>query len=122
MDYLRGADKVMPLAALRVQDQLAAWARSGMPGLGRGISAMPSMHVSIACLLMLVSQRMGRRWAIAGVLFLGSIMLGSVHLADHYAIDAYASLAATPAIWWVSKHLKLPVRTPRSAEVAAATA
>ena len=82
---------------------------------------MPSMHVSIACLLMLASLKMGRRWAIVGVLFLGSIVLGSVHLAYHYAIDAYASLAATPAIWWVSKHLKLPVRT-RSAEVAAATA
>ena len=122
MGYLHSADKVMPLAALRVQDQLAAWARSGMPGLGRGISAMPSMHVSIACLLMLASLKMGRRWAIAGVLFLGSIILGSVHLAYHYAIDGYASLAATPAIWWVSKHLKLPVRAPRSAEVAAVTA
>jgi hypothetical protein len=105
MTYLREADKVLPLTALDVQATLVEWWRSGNPGLGRGISAMPSVHVAIACLLMLMGWTLGRVWAWLGSLFLIGITLGSIHLGYHYAIDAYASLIATPAIWWASKHL-----------------
>lgn len=105
MSYLRHADTVLPLAALDVQDRLVQWWREGTPELGRGISAMPSVHVAVACLIMLLCWKLGRLWAWAGTLFLVAIMLGSIHLAYHYAVDAYASLIATPLIWWASKPL-----------------
>jgi hypothetical protein len=105
MDYLRQADQVYPLAALDVQQKLINWWNAGVPGLGRGISAMPSLHVSIACLLMLLSWQLGRIVAWGGTLFLVAIFLGSIHLGYHYAVDAYFSLIATPAIWWASRHL-----------------
>ncbi len=99
MNYLHAADKIYPLAALRVQDTLLVWWKEGSPELGRGISAMPSVHVSIACLLMLLSWRIGRRTAWIGTAFLVSILLGSIHLAYHYAVDGYASLVITFVIW-----------------------
>lgn len=105
MQYLRETDRILPLTALDVQEMLITWWRRGDPGLGRGISAMPSMHVSIACLMMLLSWRLGRGWAIAGTLFLICIFLGSIHLGYHYAVDGYASLIATPLIWWAAKAL-----------------
>lgn len=119
MAYLNDTNKIVPIDALRVQGMLADWARSGMSGLGHGISAMPSMHVSLACLFMLLSWKLGARWAVAGTLFLISILLGSVHLAYHYAVDGYAALIATPAIWWVSKHLTFPARASREGSVPA---
>ncbi len=65
-----------------------------------GISAMPSMHVSLACLFALLAWRYGGavRWGLMG--FLAMTMLGSVHLGWHYAIDGYLSLLTTPPIWW----------------------
>ena len=108
MSYLHQADTVFPLAALDVQATLIGWWREGTPGLGRGISAMPSVHVAIACLIMLLSWRMGRVWAAAGTIFLVAIVLGSIHLAYHYAVDAYFSLVATPLIWWVAGRLAAP--------------
>jgi len=105
MGYLHQANSVFPMVTLQVQDQLIAWARAGMPGLGRGISAMPSVHVATACLLMLLGWKIGPRWGVAGTVFLLVIMIGSIHLGFHYAVDGYASLIATPAIWWLSKHV-----------------
>lgn len=105
MQYLRGVDQVLPLAALDVQEMLITWWRRGDPGLARGISAMPSMHVSIACLMMLLSWRLGRGWAVAGTLFLVCIFLGSIHLGYHYAVDGYASLIVTPLIWGLARPL-----------------
>ena len=102
MGYLHQADQVYPLAALKVQDSLLAWWREGSPELGRGISAMPSVHVAIACLLMLLSWKVGRIAGWAGTLFLVAIFVGSIHLGYHYAIDGYASLILTPLIWWAS--------------------
>lgn len=105
MDYLRQADQVLPLAALDVQETLVAWWQEGTPGLGRGISAMPSVHVAVACLLTLLCWRLGRVMAWLGTLFLVGILVGSVHLGYHYAIDGYFSIIGAAAIWWLSKPL-----------------
>ncbi|MXP41623.1 hypothetical protein GRI75_08205 [Altererythrobacter soli] len=99
MAYLKAANAHYPVMTLAVQQQLIDWYTSGSGGLGRGISAMPSMHVSIAFLFFLAMRRISR---IAGLLF-GAffviIMIGSVHLAYHYAVDGYVSIAATWLIW-----------------------
>ena len=110
MAYLNAAGAVVPNMSLEVQRQLIDWHQAHQGGLGRGISAMPSMHVSIACLLALLGWSVSRTWGIAGTVFTGLILVGSVHLGYHYAIDGYVSLAATPVLWWIAGRT---VKAPR---------
>ena len=78
------------------------WAADGSNGIGRGISAMPSMHLSIATVFALLGWKISRFWGMAGIIFLVLILLGSVHLGYHYAVDGYAAILATVGIWWLS--------------------
>ena len=63
---------------------------------------MPSMHLSIACLFAILGWRISKAWGISATIFLALILVGSVHLGYHYAIDGYAAIVATLAIWWLS--------------------
>lgn len=103
MEYLRGVDGSHGLMALAAQDALwASYADPTAEAIGEGISAMPSMHVSMVTLCALIGFKVNRwvGWAYAA--FALAIMVGSVHLAWHYAIDGYVSIAATWGLWWVS--------------------
>lgn len=102
MDYLTSANRDYPLGVLEIQGALLESYRLGIPGLGRGISAVPSMHVSIAMLMALAAWRVSRAWGVVGTLYLVMIVVGSVHLGYHYAIDSYAALIGTPLIWVLS--------------------
>lgn len=102
MDYLAQADRQWPLMALDVQKTLIEWRQADSHGLGRGISAMPSMHVSIATLFAILGWRHSRALGIALTLFLLLIMIGSIHLGYHYAVDGYLSMALTPILWAIS--------------------
>ncbi|PMJ92587.1 phosphatase PAP2 family protein [Vibrio sp. 10N.261.55.A7] len=88
-----------PVWAIDVQDSL--WLRhlNREGGVGVGISAMPSMHVSIAVLMALGASRKNK-W-LGRVMWANVVMIqiGSVHLAWHYAIDGYVSAFATVLIW-----------------------
>lgn len=97
--YLHAVDMTYPVWALDVQANLWADYRSGELGVGRGISAMPSLHVATALLVFLLSLRYGRAAAVAGGLFALSILIGSVHLGWHYAVDGYLSIVLTPVLW-----------------------
>jgi len=67
--------------------------------LGNGISAMPSLHLAMAFLLVLASWRLHWCFRLAAGLFLIVLLAGSVHLAWHYAVDGYAGIAAAGTIY-----------------------
>jgi hypothetical protein len=105
MKYLNEANQHYPIWALTAQSALLAAHTTAEPGLGRGISALPSLHVAVAVLLVMFSWSFSKIWRVLSIVFLATIMLGSVHLGWHYAIDGYISLALVPVIWWVSGRL-----------------
>ncbi|USD33074.1 MULTISPECIES: phosphatase PAP2 family protein [Vibrio] len=87
------------LWALNVQDTLWQMYSSDTPGIGGGISAMPSMHVAIAVAMALAAYRYNRKFGVAMWSYALAIQIGSVHLAWHYAIDGYLSFILTIVIW-----------------------
>lgn len=105
MAYLEAADRQYPVAVLEVQRELIAWFRAGDFGFGRGISAMPSMHVALAFLFFLAVRRVSRKAGWFFGVFCFGIMIASVHLGYHYAIDGYVSVALVAAIWWAAGKL-----------------
>lgn len=99
MDYLHRANTHWPIMSLEVQQQLIEWHGNGSAELGRGISAMPSMHVSLALLFFLAARRINRAMGVLFGLYAAVILIGSVHLAYHYAIDGYLSIVTTLLLW-----------------------
>jgi len=81
-------------------------ASAGTDAIGGGISALPSLHVGIATLTVLIANdRFPRSWwpkALATSYAL-IIFVGSVHLGWHYAIDGILGAAGMVAIWFATK-------------------
>ncbi len=102
MAYLRQAAEVAPIWALEVQEALWRGYQGRALGPGAGISAMPSMHVACAVLLVLLGWRRKPWLGWAFAIFAGLILVGSVHLGWHYAIDGYVSIGLTILIWKVT--------------------
>ncbi|MGH6931229.1 MAG: phosphatase PAP2 family protein [Dongiaceae bacterium] len=99
MDYLHAADQTTGVMALEVQDLLwQSYLRQGAE-IGRGISAMPSMHLASSFSFVLIGFATSRRLGILFSLFCATIMIGSVHLGWHYAIDGYVAIVLTWLIW-----------------------
>ncbi len=115
-DYLREANQTYPIMVLRVQEALLDWHLTGNHGLGRGISAMPSMHVALAVLFFLAMRKISRGLGIASGVYCVIILLGSVHLGYHYAVDGYVAIMATLAIWkvagWIAEFKSFPIQPP----------
>lgn len=102
LDYLHTVNAQDSLRAISTQNIL--WSAYADPAGNQvaGISAMPSMHVSMGVLLTLLGFRSHRWLGWMYAAFAGMIFLGSVHLAWHYAIDGYVAAVGTLAIWWAS--------------------
>ena len=84
---------------LELQDMLWASYSGRTEMVGGGISAMPSMHVSIAVLMACGGYGISRK---AGHLLAGFatiIWIGSIHFGWHYAVDGLVSLVLTLGIW-----------------------
>jgi hypothetical protein len=102
LEYLRMANTHHTVLVLPVQQLLLESYRLGGHGLGGGIAAMPSMHVSMTLLTALGAWRLSR---VAGAIAYASvavIFLGSFHLGYHYAVDGLVAIAGTCGLWWLA--------------------
>lgn len=70
--------------------------------LGGGISAMPSMHIAMACWLALTLRSAAPRWQWAGWAYLALIWISSVHLGWHYFSDGVVGIAGALLVWRVA--------------------
>ncbi len=101
--YLQKLNSESPLIMFKVRDILWEVYQHNITGSDiKGISAMPSMHVSMVTLLVLFGWRKNKLLGIAYSIFAIMIAVGSVHLLWHYAIDGYAAIILTCLIWWIS--------------------
>lgn len=105
MTYLEGVHLVGWNPAFALQERLWDFYSSGSLALGGGISAMPSMHVALSILFVLLGFRASRLAGSLFLIFAALILLGSVHLGWHYAIDGYAVIPLVWLIWRVSGKL-----------------
>lgn len=129
MANLNAVNAETPLFAARSMQFLIK--SLGVDRFGSGISAMPSMHVTIAMLSFLVTLTYSRSIALKVVsgLFALAIMVGSVHLGWHYAWDGIFGIIAVTVFWWGSGRLvdwleqrELRMDQPRQTAPKAATA
>jgi hypothetical protein len=88
------------IKALELQEILWYNNSLGTQNLVSGISAMPSMHVSVATLMALGGWKLNRTLGILLTSYAAIIMIGSVHLGWHYAVDGYFSIIGTFSIWY----------------------
>jgi len=59
------------------------------------------MHVAGATLFALLGWRTNRFLGIALSVNVGLILIATVFLGWHYAVDGYAAIVGTVAIWWI---------------------
>jgi len=94
--------KSIPAVTLAEQSYLRDFFRAGEIGIGSGISAFPSMHVTAATLIALLMGSMNRRLSWLGIAFVALIEIGSVRLGWHYAIDGYVGVCSAAVAWWAA--------------------
>ena len=119
MDSLREFNKpyegsVFGIFALDTQAMLWADYLKNDTNVGSGISAMPSMHVSVAALLYFSGRQVSKYIGYGMLIFLILIQIGSVHLGWHYALDGYVSIILTWVIWRFSGWLVMRVSEPET--------
>ena len=107
-----------------INNQEALWTSSQEDGwlpFG-GISAMPSIHLAMAMLFVLLAFEM-HKWL--GVLFTGYaviMQIGSVILGWHYAVDGYAGIILASLVWYaVRRTVKLKVLSEKDNNIVTLT-
>lgn len=111
-NYLVAANQDYPLFGLAVRDRLWEAHLAGTVDVGRGISAMPSLHVAIATLCTIFAWHCSRPAGAMMTAYAVAIFFTSIHLGWHYAVDGYVAVLATILVWIVVGKL---TRGPRRA-------
>lgn len=74
-----------------------------IPGFGTGISAFPSVHVSLATLNVFFAFEVSRRLGWAAFAYAILILVSSVYLAWHYLVDGLFGALVVAAIYFSTK-------------------
>jgi membrane-associated phospholipid phosphatase len=101
MAYLHAVSKDWPVWSVNVQQTLWHDYIAGHGRLG-GISAMPSMHVTIAALMAIWGWRFNRIVGFSLAAFAALIVIGSIHLGWHYAVDGIAGILLAAIFWMLA--------------------
>ena len=99
-----------PVGALEAHQVLWASHVRGLAVPFAGISAMPSMHVALPMLFVLVAWRTSLPLRLLFLAYLGFNLVGSVLLGWHYAVDGYAAMLGVALIWAAVGRLVQPGR------------
>ena len=83
------------------QKYLAAGLNVKIALKGGGVSAMPSMHIATATVLVMAAW--GTRWTVPAVVFLLLTFVGSVYLGYHYAVDAPVAAVVAICCWMAAQ-------------------
>jgi len=87
------------LLALRIQDYLVELQFANNNEVRVGISAMPSLHNTLAVLFAIAGYKIHKNLGYILTIYAVLIFIGSVVLGWHYAIDGYAGLFIAFAMW-----------------------
>jgi hypothetical protein len=96
--YLHSVAKRWPMDSVWLQDVLWHAYTSGRGDIA-GVSAMPSMHVTIAVLLALFGWKFDKRLGIALTIYAFIVFVGSIWLGWHYAADGIAGIVLAVLFW-----------------------
>ena len=88
---------------LKTQRYLAAGMNMKVALKGGGVSAMPSMHIATATILICAAWR--TRWLSLALLFWLMTFFGSVYLGYHYAIDAPIATVVALLCWIIARRI-----------------
>lgn len=73
-----------------------------IPGIGAGVSAFPSIHVTMVTLITLMCFSVNRTLGFVVAVYAATVVVSSVFLGWHYAIDGYFAIASTCGYWWLA--------------------
>jgi hypothetical protein len=99
-DRFAELEQNIPEVTLKLSDYLWQLYSARQPGVGAGISAMPSLHIATAVWIYLVFRGQGSRLAPVAALFAAYMLAMSVALGWHYAIDGIAGALGAFACHW----------------------
>ena len=99
MTRLMEIGEIEPLWALENQQGLWEFHNDGTWYSFGGISAMPSIHLAMSMIFVMVAFNFGKLPGYFSIVYLLIMQIGSVILGWHYAVDGYAGILLAAAIW-----------------------
>lgn len=88
-------------AVYYIQEKLMDWHNSQRILTSNAISAMPSLHIAIAWLVVLYAGQINRWLCVLATVYLVCVTVTCVYFGFHYAIDGYASIILVSLLWLV---------------------
>ncbi len=109
-DELRFGEQLQMLStfkassAIHFQDYLWTSYVTNSPGFGTGISAFPSVHVSLSILNVFFAFEFSRRLGFVALVYAVIIWISSVYLAWHYFIDGLFGAVLVAGIYYGTRY------------------